>query len=166
MGSSVLRNTIWLSVAVALLGLSACSASKKQASRASKHERRSTPSLTHAEPLENFVREWEGVPYKYGGTTKQGVDCSGFVGVLYNEVYRTQVPRTTGELSAQSKTIPKHGLKEGDLVFFDINGKKTSHVGVYMNAGKFVHASTSKGVIVSDLENPYYQKTFSKAGRL
>ena len=122
--------------------------------------------MNPSDALFSFVKDWEGVPYRYGGTTRTGVDCSGFVGVLYKEVYNKQIPRTTKELSSTAKTLPKSNLQEGDLVFFDIDGKKNSHVGVYLKDGDFVHASTSKGVIVSSLENPYYQRSFARGGRL
>ncbi len=115
--------------------------------------------------LYQFIDEWYGVPYKFGGTTKAGADCSGFVGQLYDTVYRKSLPRSTNEIDKACSNVSKSSLKEGDLVFFDINKKKVSHVGVYLQNNKFVHASTSKGVIISDLENPYYQKSFSKGGR-
>tara|TARA_B110000046_G_C12952794_1_gene380905 strand:- start:460 stop:1005 length:546 start_codon:yes stop_codon:yes gene_type:complete len=115
--------------------------------------------------LYEFIDDWYGVPYKYGGTSKSGADCSGFIGQLYSNVYHKSLPRTTKEIDAACSKVSKSSLSEGDLVFFDINKKKSSHVGVYLQNNKFVHASTSKGVIISDLNNPYYQKTFSKGGR-
>lgn len=115
--------------------------------------------------LYEFIDQWEGTPYRYGGTSKSGVDCSGFVGNLYSEVYKKSIPRSTTDMEKSTKNVGKSNLKEGDVVFFDIDGKKTSHVGVYLQNGRFVHASTSKGVIVSDLSNPYYQKTFNRGGK-
>lgn len=116
--------------------------------------------------LYNFIDDWYGVSYRFGGNDKNGVDCSGFAGALYSEVYHKNIPRTTGEIAKQSKKISKEKLQEGDLVFFDINGKKGSHMGVYLTNGKFVHASTSKGVIISDLNNPYYQKAYGFGARI
>ncbi len=115
--------------------------------------------------LYSFVDSWQGIPYRYGGTNRSGVDCSGFVGALYREVYQKNVPRTSREIGRQSKKIGKSQLREGDLVFFDISGKD-SHVGVYLANNHFVHASTSKGVVISSLTNPYYQKAFSAGGRI
>ena len=115
--------------------------------------------------LYEFIDDWYGVPYKYGGTSKSGADCSGFIGQLYSNVYHKSLPRTTKEIDEACSKVSKSSLSEGDLVFFDINKKKSSHVGVYLQNNKFVHASTSKGVIISDLNNPYYQKTFSQGGR-
>jgi probable lipoprotein NlpC len=115
--------------------------------------------------LYEFVDQWQGTPYRYGGTTKTGVDCSGFVGSLYLDVYQKSIPRSTNEIEKVTKHINKSSLKEGDVVFFDIDGKKTSHVGVYLQNGRFVHASSSKGVIISNLSNPYYQKSFNRGGK-
>lgn len=116
--------------------------------------------------LYQFVDEWVGVQYKYGGTSKSGVDCSGFCNVLYNNVYSKTLPRTSSEIAKQLQKVPKGSLAEGDIVVFDIEGKRNSHVGVYLANNKFVHASTSSGVIISSLEHPYYQKAYSKGGKL
>jgi len=112
-----------------------------------------------------FVDEWQGVPYKYGGMNKSGVDCSGFTGLLYDSVYDKKLPRTTSEISKVSKTVKQKDLQEGDIIFFDINGKKGSHIGVYLMNDFFVHASSSKGVVISNLSNPYYKKAYGRAGR-
>jgi len=148
---------------VVLLTTASCSSSKR--SKRSTSERTTSVTQKSATSLKAFVQEWEGVPYRYGGTSKSGVDCSGFVGVLYQEVYQKDLSRTTQELASTSKAVGKSALKEGDLVFFDMQGKKKSHVGVYLNDGSFVHASSSKGVIVSNLNTPYYQDAFESGAR-
>lgn len=125
-----------------------------------------SPSQLKSEKLYSFINDWEGTPYKYGGTSKSGADCSGFVGILYREVYGKNLPRTTSEIGKVAKSVSKSNLTEGDLVIFDINGKKGSHIGVYLANNKFVHASTSKGVVISDLNNPYYVKAFSRGGKI
>lgn len=112
--------------------------------------------------LYSFVDDWIGVPYKYGGTTKTGADCSGFTNTLYLNVYQKQIARSTSEIEKTCKTVSEKQVAEGDLVFFDIAGKKSSHVGVYLHNGRFVHASTSKGVIISEVSNPYYTKYFAR----
>ena len=116
--------------------------------------------------LYNFIDKWLGVKYKYGGTTQEGVDCSGFANTLYKEVYKTVLPRASQDIAKQLKSTSKNNLSEGDILVFDIDGKKSSHIGIYLTNNKFVHSSTSKGVIISSLELPYYQKSFSKAGQL
>lgn len=116
--------------------------------------------------LYQFIDDWYGTPYQYGGQTLDGVDCSGFVGNLLREVYNKNVPRTTTLIEEKARPIPKSKLDEGNLVIFDIDGKKSSHIGVYLQNGHFVHASSSKGVIISDLSSEYYSKHFSKAAKL
>ena len=115
--------------------------------------------------LYSFVNSWEGTPYKFGGMSKSGTDCSGFSNVLYKEVYGKKLPRTTKDIYGSCRKLGKGDLKEGDLVFFDIQGKKKSHMGVYLQNNRFVHASSSKGVVISDLNNPYYKKYFAGGGR-
>ncbi|MDG1477368.1 MAG: NlpC/P60 family protein [Vicingaceae bacterium] len=115
--------------------------------------------------LYSFIDSWYGVKYRFGGMSKSGVDCSGFCNVLYSQVYNRQIRRTTAQLVKDVNKVGKNRLKEGDLVFFNIARKKNSHVGVYLKNNKFVHASSSKGVIISSLENPYYKKAYNKGGR-
>lgn len=116
--------------------------------------------------LYGFVDTWMGVKYKYGGMSRSGVDCSGFSNLLYKEVYKKQLKRTTRDIAQTCKPVSKNNLREGDLVFFDISGKKNTHMGVYLQNGKFVHASSSRGVVISDLSNPYYKKYYARGGRL
>jgi lipoprotein Spr len=110
--------------------------------------------------------EWIGVPYRYGGKTKKGIDCSSFACELYQSSYNSDVTGSAKELYNKSKPISKSDLREGDFVFFKIKKKRISHVGVYLGDNKFVHASTNNGVMISDLEDPYYAKYFFKGGRL
>ncbi len=116
--------------------------------------------------LYTFIDNWYGTKYKYGGMSRSGVDCSGFCNAMYSQVYKKQIRRTTSELSKDINKTSKRKLKEGDLVFFNISRKKNSHVGVYLKNNKFVHASSSKGVIISSLDNPYYKKAYNKGGKL
>ena len=112
------------------------------------------------------VVNWLGVPYKFGGETKKGIDCSGLTNAIYKSVYNKTIPRVSLDIYEASDEIKKKHLTEGDLVFFKIERKKVSHVGVYLKDNKFIHSSAQKGVIISDLEEDYYQKTFYKAGRI
>lgn len=117
------------------------------------------------EKLYSFIDEWYGTPYKYAGTDKNGIDCSGFTSTLYDVVYLKKISRASKDIYANSKEVKKEDLQEGDFVFFKIESKNVSHVGVYLMNNKFVHASTKKGVIISDLNEPYYQKYFFTGGR-
>ena len=116
------------------------------------------------ENLYRFIDNWIGVPHRTGGMDKKGVDCSGFTTLLEKEVYDRDLPRTARSMAEDVKRKYEQDLQEGDLVFFDFDGQKFSHVGVYLHNNKFVHASTSKGVIISDLKDPWYYKYFSRAG--
>lgn len=116
--------------------------------------------------LYKFIDEWYGTKYKLGGLDKSGIDCSGFVFKLYDIVYSRKIPRTTEEINGISKQLDKNKIKEGDFVFFKINSKKVSHVGVYLINDKFVHASSQKGIMISDLNEPYFQQHFFNGGRV
>jgi lipoprotein Spr len=118
-------------------------------------------------PLYEFIDKWYGTNYRLGGSEKSGVDCSGFAQKLYGEVYGLDLSRTAHEQFADSKHLKRiKKAEEGDLVFFHARGKKITHVGVYLANNFFVHASTSQGVIISSLNEEYWQKHFSGAGRV
>lgn len=116
--------------------------------------------------LYNFIDEWIGAPYRFGGMDKDGVDCSGLVFLLQLQVYDQPVPRTCALQVNNIKRKYEEELKEGDLVFFDFDGKQYSHVGVYLQNGYIVHASTRKGVIVVKLHDQGIYKYFSRAGSI
>ncbi len=116
--------------------------------------------------LYSFVESWYGTPYKFGGCEKTGVDCSCFANALYKDVYQKKLSRSSRDIYKDCEKINNSNLKEGDFVFFKINSQDISHVGVYLSNNKFVHASTSKGVMVSDLNDVYYKKYFFTAARL
>lgn len=112
------------------------------------------------------VDEWYGVRYRTGGNTKSGVDCSGFTVAIYAAVYGLALPRVSREQYRISRKISTTELQEGDLVFFNTNGSGVSHVGIYLGNNKFIHASVSRGVMVSGLFEPYYIKRYVGAGRI
>lgn len=116
--------------------------------------------------LKKEIDQWLGVPYKYGGTTKQGVDCSGFCGNVFRAVYNINLGRSAQDIYDQSKPVNRTAAKEGDLVFFKINSSRVSHVGIYLSENKFVHASTSRGVMISDLTEAYWTKYYFACGRV
>lgn len=116
--------------------------------------------------LYGTIEKWLDTPYRYAGKTLEGIDCSSFVNKIYENVYCCLLTGNSADLAKQVQQLPKEKLQEGDLVFFKINKRNISHVGVYLGADKFAHASTSKGVIISDLNHPYYRKYFVKGGRI
>ncbi|MGH2643780.1 MAG: C40 family peptidase [Chitinophagaceae bacterium] len=116
--------------------------------------------------LYSFIESWYGAPYLYGGDSRSGIDCSAFVQLLFGAVFGiTSLPRTADEQYKDSKRI-RHisKLKEGDLVFFRIHSRRVNHVGVYLQNDKFVNASASSGVTISDLTDPYWQRYFAGGG--
>jgi lipoprotein Spr len=100
----------------------------------------------------------------------RGVDCSGFAGTLYREVYKEPFSGSSADiLKYNCKKVKRSSLREGDLVFFRTSGNKKkipNHMGVYLKNGRFVHASSSKGVTISSLSEPYYLRTWLTGGRV
>lgn len=109
--------------------------------------------------------EWEGTPHKMGGNSKRGIDCSGFAHHMYTELFNINVPRTTKQFFTAGIKINKSQLKPGDLVAF-MPHSYPRHVGIYIGNNKFIHASTSNGVIMSDLGNPYWEKYYVMSRRI
>lgn len=115
------------------------------------------------------VSLWLGVPYRYAGLTRKGLDCSGFTYLIYQKVYNKKLPRSTADLAKMKMhNVSKRNLQTGDLVFFSTanNHNRINHVGIYLKDGNFIHASTSRGVIVSHLDEGYYDRTWKKGGRV
>ncbi|MCU0387447.1 MAG: C40 family peptidase [Chitinophagaceae bacterium] len=114
--------------------------------------------------LYKAIDEWYGTRYRYGGTSHKGIDCSAFMQVLGQYAFGWMLPRTAREQYASLKRISKEELKEGDLVFFNTTGG-VSHVGMYLQNGKFIHSSSSQGVSISDLDDQYWKARFIGARR-
>lgn len=112
-------------------------------------------STINASAISETATSLKGIKYKYGGTTKAGFDCSGYIQFVFKQ-HNVNLPRTSSGMHATGTKVNKGDLIVGDLVFFNTSGKGVSHVGVYVGNGKFAHASTSKGVRVDALDDPYY----------
>jgi murein DD-endopeptidase / murein LD-carboxypeptidase len=115
--------------------------------------------------LFTVIEDWWATRYRYGGTTKKGIDCSAFTGTLMNEVYGLTLQRTARDQYAQCDKINREDLVEGDLVFFNTRGG-VSHVGVYLGNGYFVHSSVHSGVTINSLDEDYYSRKYIGGGRL
>lgn len=113
--------------------------------------------------LEN-IDYWLGTRYRYGGTTKKGIDCSAFVQTLFSSHYKLDMPRTAREQYDATLRITKEELMEGDLIFFNTTGG-ISHVGIYLQNNKFVHSATSEGVTITDLDDNYWSRRIIGYGR-
>ncbi|MFI5163123.1 MAG: C40 family peptidase [Sphingobacteriales bacterium] len=114
--------------------------------------------------LYTLIERYSATPYKYGGNDQTGVDCSGFSSVIEKQVYGLTIPRSTGEQAKaiQSKNISS--LKEGDLVFLKLGGSGINHVGVYLQNGFFIHATSNLGIVLDNLNDPDTQQRFVSAG--
>ncbi len=119
---------------------------------------------TNNKVLYDFIENWMDTRYRFGGSTKSGIDCSGFSSMLCKEVYKITLPRMASEQYKVCEKIDKENMKEGDLVFFNTRGG-VSHVGVYLMNDYFIHSSTKDGVIISSLNEDYYHNRFIGAGR-
>ncbi|MBQ9474132.1 MAG: C40 family peptidase [Bacteroidales bacterium] len=115
--------------------------------------------------LYSAIESWYGTPYKIGGCSTTGVDCSCFVNNIFQSVYGIQLHRTANDMLQDVSLISREKLREGDLVFFTNSNGKVSHVGIYLKDGLFVHSSTSKGVMISPMSNSYWASHFYKGGR-
>ncbi|RKR81307.1 lipoprotein Spr [Mucilaginibacter gracilis] len=122
-------------------------------------------STTSNVKLFQFVYDWIGTPYRFGGSSKKGIDCSAFTKELYSKVFNLNIERNSRDIFSMVSPVKKDELKEGDLVFFKIHSRSISHVGIYLGNNKFAHASL-KGVSINNLDDDYYSRYFYRGGRL
>lgn len=117
--------------------------------------------------LAREIRKLIGAEYREGGHSQAGMDCSGLVYTIFKNALNLTLPRTTRQLAKTGQRLSARSLHFGDLVFFrSERSNRISHVGIYIEHGQFVHASTSKGVMISDLDEPYYAHLFMMARRV
>lgn len=157
-----------------LLCLSSCGSSKKSAARSAHnydkgytYGKAKTGGNIADTDLVNEAKTWLGTPYRYGGKDKgRGTDCSGFVMEVYRSVTSIKLPRTTVQQRNFCEKVRYEELKPGDLVFFSSSSGKVNHVGMYVGAGQIIHASSSRGVIFSSMNEKYYAKNYHSSGRV
>jgi len=115
--------------------------------------------------LRTAVADWIGTPHRLGGTDRHGIDCSAFVRRLYRTVFDLELPRTTAQQVQLGRPVTRGKMRTGDLVFFQPD-KKYRHVGVYLSRGEFAHASKSRGVTISQMDNPYWKRVLLAIRRI
>ena len=164
----LLKTTVVIAILAGLVAISGCSSTPKHSKSIAKNSVLFPNSIKQTNTQRRLAihfRSWQQTPYRLGGNSKRGVDCSGFVQITYRDVFARKIPRTTALLAKHGKNISQKNLKFGDLVFFKTS-RKVRHVGIYIGRGKFIHASTSRGVMQSNLGSSYWKKHYWKAKRL
>ena len=121
--------------------------------------------LDHSKMMREISR-YMGVPYLYGGTTAQGLDCSGYTMVVYKNAVGKFLPRSAADQAKIGRHVQLQDLKFGDLLFFNTTGEQYSHVGIYLGDDLFAHASVTLGVTISSLQSDYYEKRYVDAKRV
>lgn len=128
-----------------------------------------TPAEAEQRPVAAALYEqydaWRGTPYRYGGQGRNGIDCSAFVQLTFRQQFNRRLPRTTAEQVRLGQAVRRDAIRSGDLVFFR-TGRKGRHVGIYVANGRFLHASTSEGVILSRLDDPFWSAHYWQTRRL
>ena len=115
--------------------------------------------------LKRHYEKWRGTPYVDGGMSASGLDCSGFTVLAYRDLFGLNLPRTASEQAEFGREVARNDLEPGDLVFFQ-TGVSKRHVGIYLKDDQFIHASLSRGVTISSLDDGYWQKKYWQARRL
>jgi probable lipoprotein NlpC len=122
---------------------------------------------TEDKELLETVSDWIGTPYRSGGSSQRGTDCSGFVSRVYKQVYGISLTHSSRSMFHQVERVAKKEMETGDLVFFRRGpGQPIFHVGIYLKDGKFIHSASNGGVMINSLYSPYYKKNFYAAGRV
>ena len=117
--------------------------------------------------LLKVVEEWLGKPYRWGGCSETGIDCSCLVKSIFEEVYDISIERTSRDICEENlDPVSRDSLQEGDILCFKTRGRSFSHIGIFLKDDKFVHASRSKGVVISSLKSPYFAKRLRRCGRI
>ena len=164
LGSGVRRGTVGVIAGLLMVALTGCGTTSP-ARAPSTTALSNNDAATIEQRLRAQERRWHGTPYRWGGSSRDGFDCSGFVMTVYRDLFDLSLPRTTAEQVQLGQAVSPDALQAGDLVFFRPSGK-ARHVGLYLGAGEFAHASTSEGVTISHLDETYWREAYWTTRRL
>jgi cell wall-associated NlpC family hydrolase len=162
-----LLHAAWIIIPFAMILTNCASAPRPVSSSTATPAFQTTPRRAPLleQRLRATVHQWRGTPHRMGGTDRSGVDCSGFVQQVYNDVFGIRLPRTTAGQVHHGVNIATSRLRPGDLVFF-LPTRTLRHVGIYLGDGQFAHASKTKGVMISRIDEPYWRKAYWTARRV
>ena len=152
-----------------LLVLAGCGSSNRVADHSSKSTHYSKNKTV--DPIVDHAISFEGTPYRFGGTTKKGMDCSGLIYVSYLQS-DIELPRVSSDMAKRGKSIDLAEVRKGDLIFFSTSkkGRGINHVGLVVERKggqiRFIHSTTSRGVIVSSMDENYWRKAFVQARKV
>ncbi|GGK70738.1 C40 family peptidase [Amphritea balenae] len=155
-----------LSVVLLALFIAGCGSTPTHQSQSYEYQGEiSAAERNRRNALLTHYKQWQGTPYRLGGNGRDGVDCSAFTQLTFNQRFAFQLPRTTEAQALQGEQVSRTSLVVGDLLFYKTRAK-VRHVGMYVGEGQFMHASTSRGVMLSDMSNPYWKARFWQARRV
>ena len=156
---------IWpgIMAVAALIFLVSCAHHRKESDGGPREPNRAPGQIQ--KQLETEYQRWQGTRHRMGGSSRSGVDCSGFVKAVYKNIFMMDLPRTTQAQATLGRPVKKTDLQAGDLVFFK-PPSYPRHVGIYLSNSEFIHASKTKGVTISRMDPYYWDKYFWTARRL
>lgn len=162
---SIARNIVRFAVLVSVTSLLMSCGALQERSSLSLNTAKLTDSAYVKKVLYSQFNDWQGVRYRYGGLSRSGIDCSGFVYVTFKTKLGLDLPRTTALQTRLGKEINKSELKAGDLVFFKTTFQ-SGHVGIFLENDRFLHVSERKGVTISRLNDNYWKSNYWKSVRI